>query len=201
MEKEARRRPGTHKVLVPVAAAAPLAVLGALFLSSHGAVGDRQQELSSKQAELAALPVPNGGPAIDANLHGEQARRAAAVADVLSSRMAWDRVLRDVSLVLPEDVWLTSLSGAAPRALSSGSSLAAAAPASASQAAVTAPTGFTIEGYTYSQAGVAKLLSRLQTVPTLARVQLQQATEQELVEREVIQFTIVADLRQPGGNS
>jgi hypothetical protein len=48
---------------------------------------------------------------------------------------------------------------------------------------------------------VARLLSRLQTVPSLARVQLQSSTQELLVEREVTKFTIVADLRQPGGTS
>ena len=91
----------------------------------------------------------------------------------------------------------------APRALGSGAALVStAAPATpAAQALPTTPTGFTIEGYTYSQVGVARLLSRLQTVPSLARVQLQSSTQELLVEREVTKFTIVADLRQPGGTS
>ncbi len=38
------------------------------------------------------------------------------------------------------------------------------------------PTGFTLKGYTYSQDGVARVLSRLMVVPDLSNVQLASST-------------------------
>ena len=91
-------------------------------------------------------------------------------------------MLRQVSLVLPEDVWLTNLSAAAP---------------DPTQAAA-AGTGFTLTGATYSQNGVARFLSRLAVIPDLANVRLQSSQSQLLNERELVQFTILADVRAPG---
>jgi len=49
---------------------------------------------------------------------------------------------------------------------------------------------------------VAKLLARLQTVPSLARVELTQSTSTvTAAKKTLVQFTIVADLREAGGNA
>jgi len=37
-----------------------------------------------------------------------------ALSAALTSRVAWDRVFREFSLVLPDDVWLTTLSAKSP---------------------------------------------------------------------------------------
>ena len=84
--------------------------------------------------------------------------------------------------MLPEDVWLTNLSAAAP---------------SPSQATAGA-AGFTLTGSTYSQNGVARFLSRLAVIPDLANVRLQSSQSQVVNERELVQFTILADVRAPG---
>ena len=102
----------------------------------------------------------------------------------LTSRVAWDRVLRQVSLVLPEDVWLTSLSATAP------------SPATAAGAATA--SGFTLIGSTYSQNGVARFLSRLAVIPDLENVRLQSSESVLVNERQLVQFTILADVRGPG---
>ena len=58
--------------------------------------------------------------------------------------------------------------------------------------------GFTLTGATYSQNGVARFLSRLAVIPDLANVRLQSSQSQLLNERELVQFTILADVRPPG---
>jgi hypothetical protein len=105
-------------------------------------------------------------------------------------------VLRDLSLVLPKDVWLTSLQGAVPQPLSVAAVPATAAPQPNAVAA--SPTGLRLTGHTFGQAGVAKLLARLSTVPTLAGVQLMSSTQMEKANRKVIQFEIAANLRGAG---
>ena len=166
-------------------------VLVTMTLGAGGAVSQRQAELDSLRAQLAAVPRPverdSGG---DAQLAAEKGARVGALSLALGGRVAWDRVLRQVSLVLPEDVWLTSLSATAP----SGS---VAAPAAGAAVA----TGFTLVGSTYSQDGVARFLSRLSVVPDLANVRLV-SSQTELVEtRELVQFTVLADVRPPGAGS
>jgi Tfp pilus assembly protein PilN len=164
-------------------AALATAVLASMIMSAGGAADSKQAELDALRAQIAAIPT---APVIDTSredaLTAEKGARVGALSAALAGRVAWDRVLRQVSLVLPEDVWLTNLSAAAP---------------DASQAAA-AGTGFTLTGATYSQNGVARFLSRLAVIPDLANVRLQSSQSQLLNERELVQFTILADVRAPG---
>jgi Tfp pilus assembly protein PilN len=159
------------------------AVLASMTMSAGGTVGSKQAELDSLRAQIAAIPVaPTKDSTDDDALAAEKGVRVGALSAALSGRVAWDRVLRQVSLVLPEDVWLTSL--------------AAVAPTSAPTA--TGGSGFTLTGSTYSQNGVARFLSRLSVVPDLENVRLQSSQSQLLNERELVQFTILADVRPAG---
>ena len=58
-----------------------------------------------------------------------------ALSAALSRRVAWDRIFRELSLVLPDDVWLATLSAKAPV-----SSSVAAAPAPAAAGTTVAAT-------------------------------------------------------------
>jgi Tfp pilus assembly protein PilN len=68
--------------------------------------------------------------------------------------------MREVSQVVPSDVWLVTLNALAP----------SLAPASA--AATSATQGFSVMGCTYSQDSVARFLARLQVVPDLTGMTL-----------------------------
>ena len=82
----------------------------------------------------------------------------------------------------------------------SPSSPASAAPAAPS-APGAAPTGFVLTGYTYSQNGVARLLSRLAVLPNLRNVQLQTSALSKVGLQQIVQFTILADIVPPGATS
>jgi type IV pilus assembly protein PilM len=200
-----RRRVNLAPVLLPAAAVIPLAALGFLFSQAHGKVSDRHDNLSSLQTQLAALPEPKG-PQIDASLQGAEAARASAVAQVLASRTSWDGVFRDLSRVLPENVWLTELKAAVPVPLSVAAVPTTATASSsgstpATPAVPAAPTGVTISGYTFEQPDVAVLLNRLVALPTLESVQLVSSTQAFVGKKQVVQFTILANLRGAGGGA
>jgi Tfp pilus assembly protein PilN len=166
-------------------AALATVVLGSMMMSAGGAANSKQEELDGLRAQIAAIPTV---PVIDTSredaLAAEKGARVGALSAALAGRVAWDRVLRQVSLVLPEDVWLTNLSAAAP------------APDATQATAV--GSGFTLTGATYSQNGVARFLSRLGVIPDLANVRLQSSQSQLVNGRELVQFTILADVRAPG---
>ena len=172
-------------------AALVTAVLATMVLGAGGAVSEKQAELDSLRAQIAAVPRPveqnTGG---DAQLAVEKGARVGALSLALNGRVAWDRVLRQVSLVLPEDVWLTTLSATAP-----------AAAAAAAEEGASGGTGFTLVGSTYSQDGVARFLSRLSVVPDLANVRLMSSQSVLVGRRELVQFTVLADVRAPGAGS
>jgi Tfp pilus assembly protein PilN len=181
-------------VLVPVVLAVLLAaLLSATFLSASGTVKDKQSELATLQDELQAIPTPDASRVkTQTALAADKQARVTALSGALSRRVAWDRIFRELSLVLPNDVWLATISAKAPVPSSSAT---VPVPASTSVAA----TQFTIDGFTYSHAAVARLLTRLAVVPDLVNVQLQQSTLSKVGAANAVHFVIVADVRRPGG--
>lgn len=157
-------------------------VLGALTMLASSSLQDKRDEVAALEIELAVVPEPAAGPsAVETQLADERTRRTAAFSTAFGDRIAWDRLLRRFALVLPDDVWLTTLSVRTP----------AGGPTSM-------PTDFTITGYTYSHDGVARLLARLAVIPDLGFVQLQNSTMAELGGRPVAQFSIAASVRREG---
>ena len=168
-------------------AALVTAAIVSMTISAGGAVADKQAELDGLRAEIAAIPAPVvKDHSTDDVLAADKGARVGALSAALTTRIAWDRVLRQVSLVLPEDVWLTSLSATAPK----GGVPSADAAASTS--------GVNLAGSTYSQNGVARFLSRLAVIPDLENIRLLSSQSALVNERELVQFTILADVRGPG---
>jgi Tfp pilus assembly protein PilN len=155
------------------------AIIAAWFLTASAGVADNQKRRDAVQAELAATPVPPPTVPEASALDQEKTARVAALSTALAGRLAWDRLLREFSLVLPDDVWLTQLSAQAPGA--------------------TAAAGFSISGKTYSHDGVARLLARLAIVPHLTGVQLQHSSaEVGETGRKVVEFQINATVKAVG---
>jgi Tfp pilus assembly protein PilN len=189
------------------------ALLCGLFLMAHGGVRSKQTELAGLQQELTAIPTPAQDQVArsDALVADKQARITALNA-ALARRVAWDRVLREFSMVLPDDVWLQRLSGAPPTLSTSLTGPAPTSPTSAADAAASgaavppnvATDGnvmFTIEGFTYSQDGVARLMGRMQVVPDFEHIQLLSSEQAVLGGREAYHFRVGADIRNPGGGA
>ena len=70
--------------------------------------------------------------------------------------------------------------------------------AAAAGASPAAASGFTLTGSTYSHNGVARFLSRLSVIPDLENVRLQSSLSAVVDDRQLVQFTILADVRAPG---
>jgi Tfp pilus assembly protein PilN len=170
------------------------AVLGAMFMMGSGKVAAEQRNLDDLNRLYQTLPPAPAGPSpAQQQLAGEQSARVSALSTAMTSRVAWDRVFREFSLVLPDDVWLTTLSAKSPISpLTNASTTSGAGP----------PSQFTIHGRTYSHDGVARLLSRLQVVPDLTNVQLESSTLTKVGSQDVVEFSIAADIKvagAPGG--
>jgi Tfp pilus assembly protein PilN len=169
-----------------------VAVLGALFMMGSGKVAAAKRNLDDLNRQFEALPPPPAGPTpLQQQLAGEQSARLSALTTAMTSRVSWDRVFREFSLVLPNDVWLTSLTAKSPISPATNAS---------STGGSTTPSMFTIQGRTYSHDGVARLLSRLQIVPDLTNVQLISSTSSKVGNQPVVEFTIAADIGSGSGS-
>jgi hypothetical protein len=154
--------------------------LGLAFYVEHSAAAKQQARLNTARLELAQLsikqqhkkPKPTK-PAVPItpvvpppSITGQEATWLSSVETNLSQRIAWDRVLREVSLVMPDDVTLTSLSMSAPATPTVIPGVVATPPATG------AAQDFSIAGDAFSYDSVARLLSRLSLVPDLSDVTL-----------------------------
>jgi Tfp pilus assembly protein PilN len=114
-ERPGGRRPARSGPLAYVIVGAlAAAVIGVAVL----AVTDNQ--ISESKAEIATLEderaqVEARAQALDAytQFHALREQRTATVSSLADSRFDWERVMRELALVLPSDVWLTNLTGTA----------------------------------------------------------------------------------------
>jgi Tfp pilus assembly protein PilN len=198
--QQKRERTNTVALGAGIGAAVVVLVLAAGFLLANRSVNRQRDALSTARAVLAATPshhVSAQTNAFRSSILSQREQRSLALAAAIGKRVAWDHILRRTALVLPDDVWLTNVAGTMPLAPTAttvtGSTTPSALPA--------ASTAFTLQGSTYSQAGVARLLARLQVVPDLQNVQLQSSTATVVGNQRIINFTIVSDIRKGRGAS
>ncbi|MGZ4401383.1 MAG: PilN domain-containing protein [Gaiellaceae bacterium] len=183
---------------VVIGSAVGLVVVIALslgFFVAHSSASSAQSKLSAARIELGKLSlvkrphfkVPKqtrpiiAVPAVTA----EETARLQAVSGALSTRIAWDRILREFSLVVPDDVSITTLNLTAPPTV-------ALAPGEAPAAV---PTGLVLIGTTYSHDSVARLLERLMLIPDLTDVTLTSSTASTSGGVTIVQFNISANVK------
>jgi Tfp pilus assembly protein PilN len=176
-------------VLVALAGVLVFAALAAFYLMAGTDVTKKKGQIEDLRAELAAYQATAEQPSVEdksASLAAERAGRTNSLSNALANRLAWDRILRELALVIPPNVALSTITSTAP----------------AAPTAVPAPTtahNFTISGETEEQEDVAKLLTRLSIVPELTGVALVSAERVTNDDGDrVVRFSINASTRQGG---
>ena len=190
LEKDGIPIPLGHRafdILVALTGVLVFAALAAFYLSSSANVTKKTGELDDLRGDLASLQVPEKQPTPGegtgtTNVEGERSGRTAALSTALAGRLPWDRLLREIALVLPSDVALSQLQ----------------ASASSPGAAVASPARtITLSGSAASQESVARLISRLELIPELADVTLQFSNlAVEGDQAGTVAFQILASIRQ-----
>jgi Tfp pilus assembly protein PilN len=174
-------------------------VLAAGFLHESSKVAHKQTEVDGARAELALIPAPSPVDSASSTLVGEQTQRVTALQSALNGRMRWDRVLRQISLVLPNDVWLSGLTLQAPEVVPVAPATGSVPAAPAVPVSTTA--GLTMNGSAFSHQGVARLLSRLALLPDLENVTLGNSTRRSPGKKGPVLFSLTAGIRAPGATS
>jgi Tfp pilus assembly protein PilN len=200
-ERRARLEMGRLPLLAAAGGVVVITAVAFLLSSSaSGSADETRAELQAVEAAIAQLPKDEESPVNVGSLVEERSQRVAALAAALTSRAAFDRLLRELSYVFPEDAWLTQLEATAPVA-----STPVDPGAPPPQAAV---SGVSIEGATYSHDSVATVLARLSVVPSLSDVRLIGTTLVEPQAQEgkrkggkpFVSFNISASVRAAGSS-
>jgi Tfp pilus assembly protein PilN len=173
--------------LLPLSIATLVLAVGGVGLAAHSA----GSTVSSRTAQARQLDQQLAAAASAQRQHTTSSgpSRASAAGTLTAQRTSWDGFLSTLSHVVPEDVWMLSLSA-------QGSQAGAATPASTdpqASAGSVSPTGFSVTGYTYSQPSVARMMRRLALLPWLRDVSLVTSTKTAIANHTVYQFTVGAN--------
>jgi Tfp pilus assembly protein PilN len=103
-------RTGALPYFVVGALIAALVAVAAVVLTNNQ-ISDRKSEVASLQAREAGAQARAEALAPYADLASTSEERSSTITSLAQSRFDWDRVLRELALVIPKDVWLTQLAG------------------------------------------------------------------------------------------
>jgi Tfp pilus assembly protein PilN len=120
--REGARAPMRTGPLPYIVVGALVAVLAgvALLITTGNQVSERKSEVAQLKREDAAATQEAKRLAAYTQFQALHEQRLTTIASLADSRFDWERVMRELSLVLPHDVWLTELSASASPESSSG---------------------------------------------------------------------------------
>lgn len=179
-----RRRGG----LVAVLGVVVLAGLGAFYFLQQMRLNDLKADLTAQEAENDRLRAEIA----ELQEFDQQERELAASQDLLNTLLAdevrWSGVLRDISLVIPGQTWLTTLNGQITQTEGTV------------QPTAGAPSGLigqlSFNGFGLSHRAVALWLTRLEDVEGFANPWVSTSQKTEIGVQEVVQFTSTTDLSE-----
>ena len=160
--KASRERGLLWAILILVAI---VVALGMVYMWEKGQVDDKQAELDGLTAQVAAEQQKALALAPYAAIQTTRTAMTATAQGIYYSRVPWSTILQEISLVIPDNVRLQSLTGTVPATMLPGTA-APAAPGAAGS------TDVTFSGTTYTHKDVAEFMTRLGLIPQLSNVQL-----------------------------
>jgi Tfp pilus assembly protein PilN len=169
----------TGVVSYVIVAALGLALLGVVGMVLAGnSISEKEGELASLEARQLAADQRAQELAPYGELATLAESRNDTVISLAESRFDWERVMRELALVIPEDVWLDSLTGT----VSPGVVLEAeGAGEAATDPSITGPS-LQISGCATGQVAVAGFVAALKDIDGVTRVGMQQSSLGELGE-------------------
>ncbi len=135
-----------------------------LLVLTGNKIADRKAEVASLQSQVDATQARADQLSTYTNFADLQQARQETVASLATSRFDWERALHELALVLPDDVWLISMTATA-----------ATDPSASTSSSTTAVDGVTgpsldINGCASGHEAVAKFLAALRDVDGVTRV-------------------------------
>ncbi len=167
---QAPLRTGPLAYILVGALVAVLAGVAALVLTGNQ-ISERKDEVATLKREDAAAAAQASRLASYTQFQQLSEQRVATVQSLADSRFDWERVLRELSLVLPSDVSLTELS-----ANGAGGEGAEASGGADSGLAVSGPS-LSLVGCAAGYAGVAGFVTALKDIDGVTRVGVQSSSE------------------------
>jgi len=139
-----------------------------LLLTTKNGIADKEAQVDQLNSDLDAATAEAGDLAPFTEFAELRTSREATIASLAQSRFDWERVMRELAVVIPEDVTLTNLNGSA----------VGNAEGSAATAEIGAPN-LTITGCASSHTAVATFVAALEDIDGVTRVGLSRTESPE----------------------
>ncbi|MDP8956781.1 MAG: PilN domain-containing protein [Actinomycetota bacterium] len=160
LEVQQRRRTRRHTTMVTSAVAGVVGFLILIFILQSARLAAANRQLEEQTAANGRLQTEINGLTRFEQLKQAVTEKEGLLASVLRGEILWSGVLRDISLVIPRDMWLTSLTGQM-QVSSTSSSVSAPAGAPAGEGLVGT---IQFQGQAFAHTTVADWLTRLESV-------------------------------------
>jgi Tfp pilus assembly protein PilN len=201
-----KRKAESRRLLLVAVLLVVLAVLGLVwgFLIVQEQI--KASDVASKQQEAANLQAQAAQFKVFEDRNADLRQRKSIAAKALAGRVNWSRLMSEVALVLPSDLWVDRFEGSQP---AGGAGASAQRPTAGSRTPVTGSAVLNLGGWSLytTKVGpdtgfkpIAKLLVRLNDLDQLKNVWLQTA-EYKLEgyrQQNATQWTVLSEVVVPG---
>jgi Tfp pilus assembly protein PilN len=147
-----------------------LAGVGYTWFHYRTSLADKENELAQVQTEIQKVQQQLNTLAQFEALQNAKNQAEALVQQIYAGRTLLSEILGDVSLVIPKEAWVQTMSLSAPEVAAVIATFPGQPPAPAGTAS---PAGqFNVAGITYTFEDVARTMVRMEQVPSFANVTL-----------------------------
>jgi Tfp pilus assembly protein PilN len=164
-------------------------------MQQTGVLADKQAELDGLAAENAVVQQQIVVLQPYATLNNLRTAMGETALGIYDARVSWSNIIEEVSLVIPENVRLQTMSCIVPPAMLPG------APPAVPGGEAAASADVTFTGITFTHQDVAEFMTRLGLIPQLTNIQLASSTgappnpTASTETASTVTFTVTASLR------
>jgi Tfp pilus assembly protein PilN len=148
----------------------------ALLVVTGNQISERKDEIVTLKQEDAAAQERAEQLAAYVQFAEMRQQRVETISSLANSRFDWERVMRELSKILPPDVWLTNLNASASPEASSGGGESSGAESSSGMRGAIAGPALEISGCAKGQEGVAGFVTALKEIDGVTRVGVESST-------------------------
>jgi Tfp pilus assembly protein PilN len=151
-----------------------------LLVLASNQISEREAEKASLESQVTQAEAEAERVASFAEFASLQEAREETVSSLARSRFDWERVLRELAIVIPEDVWLTNLNAkVSPTVTVEGMSSSSGSSASGAATNVAGPS-LQIQGCAAGHEAVARFIAALNDVGGVTRVSVLKSDRPDL---------------------
>ena len=196
-----RQRVRRRTAAVIVVGLIVLAALGAFYFLQILRLNEVEDDITAQEAENAQLQAQIGELQEIVALQREIEDTRTVLNALLADRVLWSGVLRDVSLVIPGQAWLSGLNGQVGAPGAAGTTATTTPGTTTTTPGQAAQPGalvgqISFDGFAFTHRDVALWLSRLEDVRGFLNPWLSNSTKTLIGTQEAVQFNSSVDLSE-----